>query len=478
MRLPLRPLRSRQGGYARAIVNLVAPLAPRLAAATDTHVADTAGQPDLFGPGPASGAAGALIGPAASGLRGAGVERAIDRSTPPTATTPGTRASTTATRTTGTRTTRTWRARSAGRAGEGLSFAKVLQAWLDCRRHKRGTAAAREFEHRAEENLAALHTELVSGSYRPGPSTCFVITRPKNREVWAAGFRDRIVHHTLYNRIAPRFEASFVAGSCACIKGRGTLYGACRLEAHVRAFTGNWARPAYYLKLDVANFFVSIDKRILLELLERRVCEPFWMDLAELVVTHDPRVGAIVRGRPEEFALIPPEKSLFHQDAHHGLPIGNLSSQFFANVYLDPLDQHIKHALRARHYVRYVDDLVLLHEDPRTLNAWRAAIERFLGEQLSLRLNPAKVVLQPLERGVDFVGQVIKPWRRTIRRRTVHAAIARIHGPRQEQVAVAANSYFGLLRQASHNARDRALLANAVRRRGISVDHALKKAYE
>jgi hypothetical protein len=352
-----------------------------------------------------------------------------------------------------------------------------VSAWLDCRRHKRNTPSAREFEEHQEANLAALHDELAAGSYRPGPSTCFVITRPKPREVWAAGFRDRVVHHLLYNRIAPRFEAAFVAGSCACIKGRGTLYGARRLERQVRAITAHWSRPAYYLKLDVASFFVSIDKRILLPLLERRIREPFWMDLAELVVTHDPRENVIVRGRAEELARIPPAKSLFHQDAHHGLPIGNLSSQFFANVYLDPLDQHIKHALGARHYVRYVDDLVLLHESPATLNAWRAAIERFLEERLALRLNPTKTVLQPIERGVDFVGQIVKPWRRVIRRRTVHAALARISRLPEADVATAANSYFGLLRQASHGARDRVRLARAVLKRGVAVDQALTKAY-
>jgi hypothetical protein len=470
-----RQLRNRHGGHARAILNLVAPLAASVA--TDTRATDTAGQLDLFSSLAASGAVVPPIGPDPEGLRHNDVARAIDRSTPATTPTPGTRASTTATRTTGTRTTRTWRARSAGRTGEGLSLAALLEAWLDCRRHKRNTASAREFEARQEEELAGLHADLASGAYRPGPSTCFVITRPKPREVWAAGFRDRVVHHALYNRIGPRFEASFIADTCACIKGRGTLYGARRLEAKVRAITANWTRRAYYLKLDVANFFVSIDKRILLPLLERRVHEPFWMDLAELIVAHDPRENVIVRGRADELARIPPAKSLFRQDAHHGLPIGNLSSQFFANVYLDPLDQHVKHQLRAPHYVRYVDDFILLHEDPRQLNAWRAAIERFLEERLQLRLNPAKAVLQPIARGVDFVGQVVKPWRRTIRRRTVHATLTRISSMPAEDVPAAANSYFGLLRQASHSAHDRARLARAVLRRGVAVDQRLMKAY-
>ena len=122
--------------------------------------------------------------------------------------------------------------------------------------------------------LVELHAQLCSGQYRPGRSICFVITRPKPREVWAAQFRDRIVHHLLYNRIAPRFLESFTADSCACIPGRGTLYAARRLEAKVRSITRNWTRRAFYLKCDVANFFVSIDKIRLGGQLARRLHPP------------------------------------------------------------------------------------------------------------------------------------------------------------------------------------------------------------
>src|SRR6185369_13768262 len=139
------------------------------------------------------------------------------------------------------------------------------------RENKRNTYTALSFEQDLERNLYQLYGELASGTYRPGSSICFVVTRPKPREVWAANFRDRVVHHLLYNRIGPRFERSFIADSCACIPGRGTLYAARRLEAKVRSVTANWARPAWYLKCDVANFFVAIDKRILAEQLATRV---------------------------------------------------------------------------------------------------------------------------------------------------------------------------------------------------------------
>src|SRR6185436_4131704 len=115
----------------------------------------------------------------------------------------------------------------------------------------------------------------MDGTYQPGPSICFVVTRPKPREVWAAAFRDRVVHHLLYNKIGPRFERSFIADSCACIKGRGTLYAIKRLESKIRSITENWKRPAYYLKCDLANFFVSIDKRVLATLLALKIKEPW-----------------------------------------------------------------------------------------------------------------------------------------------------------------------------------------------------------
>lgn len=286
-------------------------------------------------------------------------------STPPTRGMPGIRTSTTATRTTTTSTTSAAPEPSADdpRHPAEFSFTDLVEAYLDCRRTKRNSASALAFEQRLEYNLATLHDELTSGAYRPGPSICFVITRPKVREVWAAAFRDRIVHHLLYRKIGPRFEAGFIADSCACIPGRGTLYAARRLEGKVRSQTQNWSRPGYYLKLDLANFFVSIDKRIVGQQLTKRITEPWWRQLALDILFHDPRRDVVTQGRPEEFARVPAHKSLFNQDAHHGLPIGNLSSQFFANVLLDAFDQHVKHKLKARHYIRYVDDMVLLHED-------------------------------------------------------------------------------------------------------------------
>lgn len=327
-------------------------------------------------------------------------------------------------RTTTTRTTSSASGPSADSTVAPYPFCDLVQAYYDCRRSKRNSASALAFEARLERNLSQLHSDLIAGTYRPGRSICFVVTRPKPREVWAADFRDRIVHHLLYNRIGASIEATFIADSCACIPGRGTLYAAKRLEAKIRSSSQNWAKPVHYLKLDLANFFVSIDKQILAGQLAGRISEPWWRALALQVLWHDPREDFEVRSPRHLFNRVPQHKRLTAQPARLGLPIGNLSSQFFANVYLDAMDQFVKHQLRCRHYVRYVDDFVLLHESPQQLNAWLAAINAFL-PTLGARLNPSKTILQPVDRGVDFVGHVIKPWRRTTRPRSMAQALRR-----------------------------------------------------
>ncbi|EEF27805.1 conserved hypothetical protein [Ricinus communis] len=255
--------------------------------------------------------------------------------------TPGIRTSTTATRASTARTAPAARVPSADASEHaGFSFADLVRAYFDCRRTKRNSPSALAFEERLERNLRDLFDELQAGAYRPRRSICFVITRPKPREVWAADFRDRVVHHLLYNHIGARFENAFITDSCACIVGRGTLYAAQRLEAKVRSITQNWRRPAFYLKCDLANFFVSIDKCVLREQLAAKISEPWWMALAETVLMHDPREDFELRGDRALLELVPPHKRLMNQPSHLGLPIGNLSSQFFANA--DALRMFIK----------------------------------------------------------------------------------------------------------------------------------------
>jgi len=434
-------------------LNLVAPLAHK---ATARHTTDTSacGQHR-------SGAVSTLIG---HGLRDSDVDSATHHRPLPVLR--GTRTSTTATRTTTTSTTSC----VFGPSADSDLFAKLVAAYMDCRHTKRNTASALAFEADLESNLCSLHEELESGSYTPGRSICFVITKPKPREVWAADFRDRIVHHLLYNHISPRFHDRFVANSCACIPGRGTLYAAQRLEHSVRSVTQNWSLPASYLKCDLANFFVAINKHVLRDQLAQHIAEPWWLWLTDAVLFHDPRSNFELRGNPALLQKVPAHKRLLNAPADTGLPIGNLSSQFFANVHLDALDQFCKHQLQARHYVRYVDDFVLLHPSAQHLHQCLKRIEEFLPDRLGAHLNPSKTILQPVDRGVDFVGHVIKPWRRTTRPRTLETALQRIETMPATDIHAAGNSYLGLVRQATHSHKERAQLCRALMKHGHAVE--------
>lgn len=461
-----RLMPERHGAQSRANLNLVVPLAHK---ATAMRIRETASTPNLD----RSRAVAQVIG---EYLRSGDVDSTMGRSPQPI--TPGRRTSPMATPTTTTRTTSSVPEPSANSSRHaGFSFAALVQAYYDCRQHKRNTKSALAFEVRLEHNLGALFDELVSGTYRPGQSICFVVTHPKPREVWAADFRDRVAHHFLYNAIAPRFLSGFIADSCACIPGRGTLYATERLEAKIRSATENWSKPVHYIKMDLANFFVSIDKRVLWEQLQAKITEPNWLWLAGVILWHDPRENYELRGRADLLALVPPHKRLTNQQVHLGLPIGNLSSQFFANVYLNALDQHVKHRLRCKHYIRYVDDFVLLHEDARQLTAWHRDIEAWLPANLGVQLNPMKTIRQPVDRGVDFVGQVIQPHRRTIRRRSLRNAIQRIRTGADDGLFETINSYYGLLTQASHSHNDRVRLSHAVLARGHVVSGGLKKTF-
>jgi len=412
----------------------------------------------------------------------ADAQSTMPRATRPT--TPVSRTSTTATRTTTTWTTSISSAPSAAspwpsaHADFPLELpVKLHRGWRRCRKSKRNTAAALAFEADHERELVAMRDALLEGSYRPLPSSRFAILNPKVREVWAAQFRDRVVQWTAYLELHEAFHRHFIHDSFACIPGRGTLRAAERLEHHARSCTRNWSRPAFYLKFDVANFFVSIHKPKLFALLAERIPDPWWRELVRLIVFHDPREGHIVRGRPEFLEKVPVHKRLISQDSYYGLAIGNLFSQFSANVYLDVIDQFVKHVLKARYYCRYVDDGVIIDESPQRLNEYRRRIEELLRDPLQLELNPSKTVLQPARRGIDFVGHLIGPHGRQIRRRTARRALHRLRHVKAQDLLAVGNSYFGLFRQAPLSWNDRRRIALVLLDRGQTVNAALTKTY-
>ncbi len=342
-----------------------------------------------------------------------------------------------------------------------LSFEEVAKAYFyfDCRRHKRNTMHALEFEFDLERNLFDLYEELLQGSYQIGHAVAFVVEQPKIRKIWSATFRDRVIHHLIYNRLSPRFYPSFIRNTFACIPERGSLDASNHLWAGMRSITRNWQRPAYYLGGDVRNFFVSIHKPTLFEQLITRTHEPWLRELISQVLFHDPRTSCVLKSKREAFARVPHHKSLWHTPADRGLPIGNLTSQFFANVYLNELDQFVKYNLRAKYYYRYVDDFVILHESPNYLTDSFAQIEQFLKASLKIELHPFKKRLGKVDQGVDFVGYFHKPFRRYPRKRTSNRLKSVVHQWQMNPEAFApesliqlrnsVNSYYGLIRHTS-----------------------------
>ena len=237
-----------------------------------------------------------------------------------------------------------------------------------------------------------------------------------------------------------------------------------RVSGFARSITRNWSRPAYFLKADVANFFNAIDRLLLLDLTLQYVHEDWLQSLIRQVALHDPTTNFQARSPKNLFDQVPRRKSLFHAGPNKGLPIGNLTSQFFANVYMNPLDQFVKHKLKAHYYGRYVDDMILFHEDPDVLNDWYVQIDQFLQEKLLLNLHHKKKHLNLANKGIDFTGFIIKPGRTYLRQATVDHCKQKIRAWERKGAPIdpeslknlseGVNSYLGMLRQVSgYNAR-------------------------
>ena len=341
--------------------------------------------------------------------------------------------------------------------GDGLTIEDVFDAYFDCRRTKRNSINQLRFEENLETNLVELFRDLKSGDYKVGRSIAFVVTHPKIREIWAADFRDRVVHHVIYNAISDRYYRRFIRDSYACIQGRGTHDGLRRISGFARSITQNYTRKAWVMKVDVANFFNSIDRHILLSFLERRVDEPWLRDLIRQVTLHDPRPGAFYKSHKELFDMVPPHKSLILAKDGVGLPIGNLTSQFFANVYMNELDQFVKHRLKARYYGRYVDDMIFMHDDPAVLNGWAVQVDRFLQEKLALHLHPNKTKTNLVQNGFDFIGFVVKPGRTYLRQSSLSRCYQKIRAWERagspvdaetlQELGDTVTSYLAMLRQ-------------------------------
>ena len=340
-----------------------------------------------------------------------------------------------------------------------ITLSKLLKAYYDCRKHKRGTLNALNFEFNLEENLYSLYSDLISNNYKIGRNICFVVEYPKPREIWAADFRDRVVHHLVYNEIKDIFYNRFIKDTYSCIPSRGTGNAVKCVRNYASSITDNYKRESYYLKADIKNFFVSIDKDILYKEVSKYVTEGWLLSLLQQIIFHNPKSDVHIRCSREKFKILPKYKSLWYTSESKGLPIGNLTSQFFSNVYLNVLDQYVKHKLKCKYYCRYVDDFVIMDDNPRYLAQIHSELTEFLKSRLSLELHQNKKLINKVSKGIDFVGYVIKPNHIILRQRTLkrifniikkYKANKEWYLEEQKRKYInTINSYLGMLRQSN-----------------------------
>ncbi|AUB82061.1 reverse transcriptase/maturase family protein [Candidatus Thiodictyon syntrophicum] len=275
-----------------------------------------------------------------------------------------------------------------------VAFENLWFAWRRARRGKSRSQGTALFELDLEHNLVGLQRELTQGTWTPGPFRLFTIYEQKARLIAAAPFRDRVVHHAVMRVIEPPLDARFISDSYACRRGKGTHRAVARYQ--------EWARRyRYAMKLDVRRYFPSIDRLLLRDCLARRIKDRRVLALLEQIIDSGPDYSERPAPFPGDDLLTPLERPL-------GIPIGNLTSQFFANLYLDDFDHWVKESLRCPAYLRYVDDMVLLADDKQQLADWRAAIGERMAA-LRLRLHPERGQIERTADGFTLLGYRVFP---------------------------------------------------------------------
>ncbi|HBL39413.1 TPA: hypothetical protein DDZ10_01955 [Candidatus Uhrbacteria bacterium] len=303
---------------------------------------------------------------------------------------------------------------------ELISMDNLLAAWSEFILGKRGRADAQEFERQLMANLTNLHDRLAAGIYEHSAYEAFIISDPKTRSIHKASVGDRVLHRAVYRLFYPFFDRTFISDSFSCRIGKGMHRAIARFDELARKESSSHRKTVWVLKCDVRKFFASIDQDILIEIIDGYVPDKRIADLFRRIIrsfSTDGRTGV-------------------------GLPLGNLTSQLFANVYLNRFDQFVKHRLKAERYIRYADDFAVLSRDRQRLERLLPEMREFLVAKLHLELHPDKIELKTFASGVDFLGWVHFPDHRVLRSSTRKRMINALEGqPRKETIA----SYFGLL---------------------------------
>lgn len=304
-------------------------------------------------------------------------------------------------------------------------------AWREFRRGKRNKSDVQQFEFNLEDNLFQLHQELKDKTYQHSHYTTFNICDPKLRRIHKACVRDRVLHHAVFRILYPIFDKGFIFDSYSCRLNKGTHKAVNRLEKFARILSKNNHRNIFALKCDIRKFFDSVNQDILLELVKKKIQDDNAIWLVEKII-----------------------KS-FEKDKDRGLPLGNVTSQLFANIYLNELDQFIKHKLKVKYYLRYCDDFIILGENKEHLMGLIPLVGNFLKDELKLTLHSDKIIIRKHHQGIDFVGYVSLPHYRVLRTKTKRRVFKKLEKKYQdlqnglileESFNQCSQSYLGILK--------------------------------
>lgn len=322
--------------------------------------------------------------------------------------------------------------------GDIISIDNLLEAWKEFLCGKRNRKDVAYFQVCLMDQLFSLHRELQNNTYIHGSYRVLRISDPKPRVIHIAPIRDRLLHHALYRKLYPYFERKFEYDSYSCRNWKGTHRAINRFRKFFQKISKNNTKQCWVLKCDIKKFFASIDHTILLSILQKHISNPNTYWLCERIIR-----SFSARDACPSVAIGRRRGSALDGETNKGLPLGNLTSQLFANVYMNEFDQFVKHILKAKHYIRYADDFVFLSHNKKELENLIPVIQTFLREKLKLSLHENKLFIKTIGSGVDFLGWIHFPDYRVLRTATKRRMLRRIQ---EFPTAEMLNSYIGLLK--------------------------------
>lgn len=336
-------------------------------------------------------------------------------------------------------------------------MSEIDRAFLDARKGKRLTNDEQSFEIRLAENFELLKKRILNWTYAPGAGIAFLVNDPVLREIFAAPFVDRVVHHILYNGVAEWWNRHLIDDCYSCREGKGTLYGIQRTAAHLQSASDNYRKKVYVIKMDVSGYFMSLPQKGLYDRVLWGLKRQFenrgpkyelYAFLWKMVIFDKPVSKVEWRGRRKGWILLPWNKSLIYQAPGVGIVIGNLSSQLLSNIYLDQLDRFVKYKLGYEHYGRYVDDFYLIvGEDEIEQAKKHIQLISLKLTELGLKMHPKKTHIQDSNKGIPFLGVTIYPGRIVPGRRMIknyQKALLEVESGKRDVDSIV--SYMGILK--------------------------------